>query len=187
MFVFQHRALVSDKCIFMPPCAITLTSIFRRRLHSDRLFLRIPLTLPTANSSHLFQDLHTRSFTTPPTHSQPYRCRNIARSQYGSWHPIQKDISRRFLNTPSAKLIRKDQTMPPFVGAIDQGTTSSRFIIFDTQGAPVAQHQIEFKQIYPHPGHVEDCNLHSALRRANVNTDGTSTIQPSSYLQYRHA
>jgi len=39
-----------------------------------------------------------------------------------------------------------------FIGAIDQGTTSSRFLIFNTEGEPVASHQIEFKQIYPHSG-----------------------------------
>lgn len=39
-----------------------------------------------------------------------------------------------------------------FVGAIDNGTTSSRFLIFDSKGEPVAQHQIEFEQMYPHSG-----------------------------------
>ncbi|KJZ72062.1 hypothetical protein HIM_08517 [Hirsutella minnesotensis 3608] len=39
-----------------------------------------------------------------------------------------------------------------FVGAIDQGTTSTRFLIFNTSGEVVALHQIEFKQIYPNPG-----------------------------------
>lgn len=39
-----------------------------------------------------------------------------------------------------------------FVGAIDQGTTSTRFLIFNTDGEVVALHQIEFKQIYPQPG-----------------------------------
>ncbi|KAF2434513.1 glycerol kinase [Tothia fuscella] len=39
-----------------------------------------------------------------------------------------------------------------FIGAIDAGTTSSRFIIFDGTGNPVAQHQIEFKQKYPQSG-----------------------------------
>jgi glycerol kinase len=33
-----------------------------------------------------------------------------------------------------------------FIGSIDQGTTSTRFIIFDGLGEPVAQHQIEFSQ-----------------------------------------
>ncbi|RKL44191.1 Glycerol kinase [Fusarium proliferatum] len=41
---------------------------------------------------------------------------------------------------------------PTFIGAIDQGTTSSRFLIFDTSGDVVATHQLEFKQYYPHPG-----------------------------------
>ncbi|EXJ90776.1 glycerol kinase [Capronia coronata CBS 617.96] len=39
-----------------------------------------------------------------------------------------------------------------FVGSIDQGTTSSRFLIFNKAGEPVASHQIEFTQIYPQPG-----------------------------------
>ena len=39
-----------------------------------------------------------------------------------------------------------------FIGSIDQGTTSTRFIIFNGTGEPVAQHQIEFKQIYAHSG-----------------------------------
>ena len=39
-----------------------------------------------------------------------------------------------------------------FVGSIDQGTTSTRFLIFNKNGEPVASHQIEFKQYYPQPG-----------------------------------
>lgn len=39
-----------------------------------------------------------------------------------------------------------------FVGSIDQGTTSSRFIIFDGDGSPVASHQLEFENLYPNPG-----------------------------------
>jgi glycerol kinase len=38
------------------------------------------------------------------------------------------------------------------IGAIDQGTTSSRFLIFNKKGEPVASHQVEFKQIYPESG-----------------------------------
>jgi glycerol kinase len=38
------------------------------------------------------------------------------------------------------------------IGAIDQGTTSSRFLVFNRKGEPVASHQIEFKQIYPQSG-----------------------------------
>ena len=39
-----------------------------------------------------------------------------------------------------------------FIGAIDQGTTSSRFLIFNQRGEVVVTHQIEFTQIYPQPG-----------------------------------
>lgn len=42
-----------------------------------------------------------------------------------------------------------------FIGSIDQGTTSTRFIIFDGLGEPVAQHQIEFNQKYPQSGLVQ--------------------------------
>ncbi|WP_400770184.1 glycerol kinase GlpK [Methylosinus sporium] len=45
--------------------------------------------------------------------------------------------------------------MTRYVGAIDQGTTSSRFILFDHEGEIVALDQREHAQIYPRPGWVE--------------------------------
>ena len=45
--------------------------------------------------------------------------------------------------------------MSRYVGAIDQGTTSSRFIVFDRAGNTVALAQKEHRQIYPGPGWVE--------------------------------
>ena len=45
--------------------------------------------------------------------------------------------------------------MPTYVAAIDQGTTSTRCIVFDRQGQIVSQAQKEHKQIYPQPGWVE--------------------------------
>ncbi|KAI1157972.1 glycerol kinase [Nemania serpens] len=39
-----------------------------------------------------------------------------------------------------------------FIGSIDQGTTSSRFIIFDRWADPVVSHQIEFTNHFPHSG-----------------------------------
>ena len=41
------------------------------------------------------------------------------------------------------------------VAAIDQGTTSSRCILFDRSGSVVASHQLEHAQITPRPGWVE--------------------------------
>ncbi len=46
--------------------------------------------------------------------------------------------------------------MPPsYILALDQGTTSSRAILFDQAGRPVEIAQKEFNQYYPHPGWVE--------------------------------
>jgi glycerol kinase len=45
--------------------------------------------------------------------------------------------------------------LPDYLLAIDQGTTSTRAILFDAALAPVAQAQQEFTQIYPAPGLVE--------------------------------
>lgn len=42
-----------------------------------------------------------------------------------------------------------------FIGSIDQGTTSTRFLIFDNDGVLVTSHQLEFDQIYPQPGWIE--------------------------------
>jgi len=45
--------------------------------------------------------------------------------------------------------------MRDYVGAIDQGTTSTRFLIFDRKGSIVGSAQKEHEQIYPKPGWVE--------------------------------
>jgi glycerol kinase len=49
--------------------------------------------------------------------------------------------------------------MPKYVAAIDQGTTSTRCILFDHAGEIVSVNQKEHRQIYPQPGWVE----HNAL------------------------
>jgi len=45
--------------------------------------------------------------------------------------------------------------MPTYILALDQGTTSSRSILFDHEGQPVASAQREFTQYFPHSGWVE--------------------------------
>ena len=45
--------------------------------------------------------------------------------------------------------------MKRFIGAIDQGTTSTRFIVFDAEGRILSVAQKEHEQIYPKPGWVE--------------------------------
>ena len=69
--------------------------------------------------------------------------------------------------------------MPKNIAAIDQGTTSTRFIIFDHGGKIVAVDQKEHQQIYPKPGWVEHDPLEiwartqevmvGALKKGNVN------------------
>src|ERR1043166_6807739 len=44
---------------------------------------------------------------------------------------------------------------PPYLLAIDQGTTSTRAMLFDGAARPVASHAIELRQIYPANGWVE--------------------------------
>ena len=44
---------------------------------------------------------------------------------------------------------------PRFVGAIDQGTTSTRFMVLDHGGREVGRHQLEHDQILPQAGWVE--------------------------------
>ena len=45
--------------------------------------------------------------------------------------------------------------MTDFIGAVDQGTTSTRFMIFDHDGREVGRHQLEHEQILPRAGWVE--------------------------------
>jgi glycerol kinase len=45
--------------------------------------------------------------------------------------------------------------MAEYVGAVDQGTTSTRFMIFDHGGNEVGRHQLEHQQILPRAGWVE--------------------------------
>ncbi|MDL4776480.1 glycerol kinase GlpK [Actinomadura xylanilytica] len=68
--------------------------------------------------------------------------------------------------------------MADFVGAIDQGTTSTRFMIFDHGGNEVARHQLEHEQVLPRAGWVEHnpteiwertrAVIESALNKANL-------------------
>jgi glycerol kinase len=55
-----------------------------------------------------------------------------------------------------------------FVAAIDQGTTSTRCMIFNHKGEPVGLHQLEHEQIYPKPGWVEHDPLEIWARTQDV-------------------
>src|SRR4249920_1941145 len=49
----------------------------------------------------------------------------------------------------------REYSVADFVGGVDQGTTSTRFMVFDHSGAEVARHQLEHTQVLPRPGWVE--------------------------------
>ncbi|GAB3443780.1 glycerol kinase GlpK [Phycicoccus ginsengisoli] len=49
--------------------------------------------------------------------------------------------------------------MADFVGAVDQGTTSTRFMVFDHDGAEVGRRQLEHEQVLPRSGWVEHSPL----------------------------
>jgi glycerol kinase len=63
--------------------------------------------------------------------------------------------------------------MPQFILALDQGTTSSRAILFDQQGQIVAQAQKEFTQIFPQPSWVEHDPMEIWSTQAGVAAEAT--------------
>ncbi len=73
-----------------------------------------------------------------------------------------------------------------YVGAIDQGTTSTRFMIFDHDGHEVAKHQLEHEQILPQAGWVEhdaseiwECTqevITAAMGKAGITADNLAAV-----------
>ena len=61
--------------------------------------------------------------------------------------------------------------MAKYIGAIDQGTTSTRFMVFDASGKIVTTAQKEHEQIYPKPGWVEHNSVEIWQRTQEVIAD----------------
>ncbi|KAJ5949032.1 Glycerol kinase [Penicillium verhagenii] len=69
--------------------------------------------------------------------------------------PIETDDGDRAILQDEDK--HAEDLKERFIGTIDQGTTSTRFIIFDCTGVPIAKYQTEFRQLHEHPGwHEQD-------------------------------
>ena len=76
--------------------------------------------------------------------------------------------------------------MADFVGAVDQGTTSTRFMIFDHGGNEVARHQLEHEQILPRAGWVEHnpieiwertvAVVRTAMQKANLSASDLAAV-----------
>ena len=69
--------------------------------------------------------------------------------------------------------------MKKYVMALDQGTTSSRCILFDKQGNICRMAQKEFPQIYPKPGWVEHNPMEIWSSQLSVVTEAISKIGAS--------
>lgn len=77
-------------------------------------------------------------------------------------------------------------TKPRYILALDQGTTSSRAIVFGRSGEVIAVAQKEFQQLYPQPGWVEHDPLEiwasqnatavEALSKANLTTENIAAV-----------
>jgi glycerol kinase len=82
--------------------------------------------------------------------------------------------------------IQRVKKIKMYIGAIDQGTTSTRFIVFDKQGNTIAVAQKEHQQIYPQPGWVEHNTaeiwqntqdvIQEALAKANLSKTDINAI-----------
>jgi hypothetical protein len=101
--------------------------------------------------------LSTRSAPIPRTSSK--------QSTFVDTQPISLDsvrkasspfspVGHRFLSCAYAVPPAKMTTSNSYLAAIDQGTTSSRFMVFTCEGEIVAYHQKEFTQINPQAGYV---------------------------------
>ncbi len=76
--------------------------------------------------------------------------------------------------------------MPTYVGAIDSGTTSTRFMLFDHSGQIVAYDQREHEQIFPRSGWVEHNPteiwqrtrevIHNTLQKSGIRADEIAAI-----------
>ena len=69
--------------------------------------------------------------------------------------------------------------MNKYIMSLDQGTTSSRCILFDKQGRICSMAQKEFAQIYPEPGWVEHDPMEIWASQMSVVTEAVSRIGAS--------
>lgn len=129
------------------------------KLHGGQLLqLRLPHQSSTAGLSHASKRLLSGAYSSSVLRCVLHKQSTAASGTRASLHTSSS--LALLLAPPLPRVVSKDRTanMAPseevFVGSIDQGTTSSRFLIFDKDGEPVAVHQEEFSQIYPNPGLV---------------------------------
>jgi glycerol kinase len=94
-------------------------------------------------------DSEPQDFEAPDTHLQQEEALQQHRRSM-DYRPKQRDDGDRSILQDEEQA--DGDLKNRFIGTIDQGTTSTRFIIFDCTGVPVAKYQTEFRQIHEHPG-----------------------------------
>ncbi|KAG5460559.1 MAG: hypothetical protein BJ554DRAFT_7380 [Olpidium bornovanus] len=83
---------------------------------------------------------------------RPFRAAAAAATATGRTGRLSRGGGPRRFHAPAAI----GGAMPPYVASIDQGTSSSKFVVYDRNGVCVAHHQEEFDQLYPRAGCVEE-------------------------------
>ena len=88
-------------------------------------------------------------------------------------------VSQRYKFCISDKMLKMETTNThrQFVASLDQGTSSTRFMIFDDQGVILANHQEENTQIFPKPGQVEHDPVEMWQRSQNCITGAMEKAQ----------
>ena len=72
-----------------------------------------------------------------------------------------------------------------YIGSLDQGTSSTRFMIFDESGALISQHQLEHRQILPQAGWVEHDAEEIWQRSQEVITGALEKAKDDGYFGYK--
>jgi len=107
-------------------------------------------TSPSALDSPLHPLKHVVEYVEQAPETTDMRLDETPAVQYGAKSnpdaPHERYLPRGLVET------EEEQRKKWYIGSIDQGTTSSRFLIFDAEGTPIASHQIEFENLYPQSG-----------------------------------
>jgi glycerol kinase len=110
----------------------------------------------------------------------------VVLDQYIVVYGVLRDSLVETMKAAIAPLAERGLSMAKYVLALDQGTTSSRAIVFDHDGAIVSVAQQEFPQIYPSPGLVEHdpeaiwssqlAVAHEAMKKAGASAADVAAI-----------
>lgn len=98
------------------------------------------------------------------------------------------------ISTAAGNINMTSSSSAYYVASIDQGTSSSRCIVFGRDGGIVSEHQMEHEQFYPRPGCVEHdadeiwvCVSRCSLRLVTFWLCATTTPRLASTQRPKHA